>query len=379
MTRTFEIRPVRSASDREAFIRFPFRLHALEPHWVPPLLMERRAFLDPARNPVFEYAQVKLWLALRLGEVLGTIAAVLNPRYNDFHPEDAGVGFFGLYDCVPEQEVAQALFEAAGAWLAEQGRTVLRGPVNLTTNDVVGLLIEGFDDDPALMMPYNPPYYADQLEVAGFTKAKDFYAYALTSGEYRGQLEGVSANLLKEGRVRIRPVDLHHWEEELAFVRSCYNVAWARNWGFVPWTDAELAYIAKELKPLVDPRLTFVGEVNGEPAGFLMAVPDANQALKQARGRLFPFGLLRLLWKLKVTRCTRLRTIAMGVLPRFRRLGLDALMVHQLIRNGPALGYQESEMGWILEDNGPMLSALAHIDARRTKTYRVYDRPCLVV
>ena len=375
MSAGIEVLPVLTAADREAFIGLPYRLHAALPHWVPPLKLERKEFLDPAQNPVFEYATVQPFCARRDGEVLGTIAAVRNPRYGEFHPEDADVGFFGLYECVPDQAVAQALFAAAGAWLAEQGSRVLRGPVNLTTNDVVGLLVEGFDDDPALMMPYNPPYYADQFEAAGFRKAKDLFAFALTGEEYRGQLDAVAERLLQGGRIRIRPVDLGHWAEELAFVRSCYNVAWARNWGFVPWTDAELAFIAKELKPLVDPRLTYMGEVNGVPAGFLMAVPDANEALKLARGELLPFGLLRILWKLKVSKCSRLRTIAMGVLPQFRRLGLDALMVHQLIRQGTALGYRESEMGWILEDNAPMLSALAQIDARRTKTYRVYDRP----
>ena len=379
MTVPVRILAVNSPQDLKAFIGFPYRLHADQPHWVAPLILERQDFLNPAKNPIYEYATVQLFLALRGTEVVGTIAAVLNERYCQFHPEDPQVGFFGLYDCIPEQEAAQALFDAAGSWLQERGKTTLRGPVNLTTNDVVGLLVEGFDDDPSLMMPYNPPYYADQFEAAGFTKAKDFHAFTLSHANYKGQLDSVSEKLRQGGRFKIRPVNLSRLEEELEFVRSCYNVAWAKNWGFVPWTDAELAFIAKELKPLVDPRLTFIGEIDGVPAGFLMAVPDANQALKLAKGKLFPLGLLRILWKLKVQKCTRLRTIAMGVLPRFRRRGMDALLVHELIRNSAPMGYPESELGWILEDNTAMLGALRQIGATQTKTYRVYDRPSLAL
>jgi GNAT superfamily N-acetyltransferase len=374
MTPPLEVKPVLHKADLEAFIRFPFRLHAQEPHWVPPLLMERREFYHPDKNPLFEYAQVRLFAALRGGQVAGTVAAVRNDRYGQFHPEDAQVGFFGAFECVPEQAVADALLDAAGRWLKEQGKRTLRGPVNLTTNDVVGLLVEGFEDDPALMMPYNPPYYADLLQAAGCVKVKDLHAYELTYEEYRGRLDQVAARLLRDGRIRLRPVDLGRWKEELEFVRACYNVAWAANWGFVPWTDRELDFIARELKPLVDPRLALVVEVDGTPAGFIIAAPDANEAIKLARGRLFPFGLARLLWKLKVAKCSRLRTIAMGILPQYRRRGLDALLVHQLATNALGMGYRKSEMGWVLEDNLPMRNALDQIKARRTKTYRVYDR-----
>jgi GNAT superfamily N-acetyltransferase len=271
--------------------------------------------------------------------------------------------------------VANALFDAAAAWLKAEGKTVLRGPVNLTTNDVVGLLVEGFDDDPAILMPYNPPYYRLQFEAAGFAKAKDLYAYYMAVKDYQGQFDAVAQRLQQSGRFKIRPVDLGKWTQELEFVRSTYNVAWADNWGFVPWTDRELAFIAKELKPLIDPRLAFVVEVDGTPAGFLIAVPDAHEAIKLAKGRLLPFGLLRILWKLKVQGCHRIRTVAMGVLPAFRRKGLDAFLVHHLSVQARTLGFDGSELSWILEDNKPMLGHLEHLGARRTKTYRVYDRP----
>lgn len=369
-----QVRPVATRADLDAFIRFPYRLHRHLEHWVPPLLVERREFFHPDKNPVYEYARVQLFQAVVDGAVAGVIAAVRNDRYGTFHPDEEEVGFFGNFECVDDPAVAAALFDAAGAWLKTQGRTVMRGPVNLTTNDVVGLLVEGFDDDPALLMPYNPPYYAGLFEANQFAKAKDLYAFELNTSEYQGRLDQVAARLTQAGRFRIRPVDLGRFRDELEFVRSCYNLAWARNWGFVPWTDRELAFIAKELKPLVDPDLSMMAEVDGAPAGFLISVPDANQALKRARGRLLPLGLLRILWKLKVEKCTRLRTIAMGVLPQFRRRGLDALLVHHLAQGAARKGYPGSELGWVLEDNRPMLAALAQIQARRTKTYRVYDR-----
>jgi GNAT superfamily N-acetyltransferase len=222
------------------------------------------------------------------------------------------------------------------------------------------------------MMPYNHAYYGGQLESAGLTKAKDLFAFSLTESNYKGQIDEVAERLQARGRIKIRPIDLARLHRELEFVRTCYNSAWAKNWGFVPWTDRELAFIAKELKPLVDRRFAFVAEIDGKPAGFSISIPDANQAIKLARGRLFPFGLLKILWKLKVRKCSRLRTIAMGVLPEHRRRGIDVILVHHLIRNSVGTG---SEMGWVLEDNEPMLSMLRRLGAEKTKTYRVYDRP----
>ncbi|MDR3671546.1 MAG: hypothetical protein P4L36_11920 [Holophaga sp.] len=375
MSGALRIQAVAAPAELEAFIRFPYRLLHDEPHWVPPLLMERRDFYHPQKNPLYEYAQVQLFSALRGDQVVGTIAAVRNDRYGQFHPLEAHVGFFGSYDCVPEQEVADALFAAAGGWLKEQGKTVMRGPVNLTTNDVIGLLVDGFGDDPAIMMPYNPPYYAGQFEAAGFTQAMDLFAFSLTQTEYQGRLDHVAARLAERGGVKIRPIDLGNWKAEVEFVRTCYNEAWANNWGFVPWTDRELDFVAKELKPLVDIRLAFVAEVNGMPAGIAISIPDANEAIKLAQGHLFPLGLLKLLWKLKVTKCSRIRTMAMGVLPRYRKRGLDALLVHHLIGSALKAGYAGAEMSWILADNLPMLNALEQLKARKTKTYRVYDRP----
>lgn len=368
------VEPAQGAAAIEEFIRLPFTLYRDDPHWVPPLLSERRDFLDPAKNPLFEYARVQPFVARRDGRVVGTIAAVRNDRYHRFHPDEPAIGFFGLFETIDDPEVADALLGAAAAWLREQGLSVMRGPVNLTTNDVLGLLVEGFDDDPALLMPYNPPWYAAHLERFGLVKTKDLFALEMTSEQYTGQLDDIAEKLLARGRCTIRPIDMKRFRDEIEFVRRCYNEAWAQNWGFVPWTDAELDFIAHELKPLVDPRLAFVGEVDGQPAGISISVPDAHEALKLAKGKLFPLGIFRLLWKLKVTGCRRLRVAALGVLPQHRRLGLDVILIHRTIRNGLPLGYTRSELGWILEDNEAMLRPLRRLGARQTKVFRVYDK-----
>lgn len=362
-------------SQVEDFIRFPFALYRGYPHWVPPLLFERRAFLNPRKNPIFEYAKVQPMLAFRDRKVVGTIAAVRNDRYGQFHPEDVGVGFFGLFEAVDDPEVAGALVGAAADWLRAEGLRAMRGPVNLTTNDVLGLLIEGFDEDPALMMPYNPPYYEALLEGQGFAKAKDLLTLYVEQARAAKSLEPVVNRLLERGHCKIRPVDLSRLREELDLVRLCYNEAWAGNWGFVPWTDRELEFLADELKPIIDPLYAFVGEVDGEPAGISLSLPDANQALKLAHGRLFPFGLARMLWKLKVQGCNRLRTAALGVRPKFRRLGLDAIFIHYTIRNGGEHGIVTSEVGWILEDNDAMLRPLRRVGAQPAKRFRIYEKP----
>jgi GNAT superfamily N-acetyltransferase len=370
---TLTVEPADAPRQVEEYISFPFGLYRGHPHWVPPLLAERRDFLNPRKNPVYEYAEIQPFLARRGADVVGTITALKNRRFCDFHPAERHVGFFGLYECRQDPEASRALLDAAARWLRARASTVMRGPTNFTTNDVLGLLVEGFDDDPAILMPYNPPYYAEQIEAFGMRKVKDLYTLEVKAEACTGRLEPLAKKVLAKGRVSVRPVDLAHWHDELAFVRHCYNDAWAHNWGFVPWTDRELAALAKELKPLIDPRLAFVGEVDGQPAAISIAVPDANEALKLARGRLFPLGLLKILWRIKVAGCTRIRVLALGVLPKHRRLGLDGLLIERTVQNAVSLGYRRAELGWILEDNEAMLRPLARIDAQRTKVYRVYD------
>jgi len=368
------IERVETRAQIEAFIRFPFELYRGDPHWVPPLLQERRDFLDSRKNPIFEYARVHLLAARRHGRIVGTVAAVRNDRYIEFHGDEGKVGFFGLYECIDSPDVSRALLDAAAEWLVGQGCDLMRGPVNLTTNDVLGLLVEGFDDDPAVLMPYNPSYYAAQLESFGLRKSKDLLAFEVTPAECNGLLDEAADKLMERGRCSLRPVRLARFREELEFVRRCYNEAWKDNWGFVPWTDREMDFIARELKPLVDPRLTFVGEIAGEPAAISITIPDANEGLKLANGKLFPLGLLKLLWRIKVRGCRRLRTAVLGVLPQYRRLGLDTILMQRSVRSSFDLGYTRAELGWILEDNEAILRPIRRLGARQSKVFRVYDR-----
>ena len=247
------VRPAVSPGDIEESIRFPFALYPGYPHWVPPLLVERRDFLNPRKNPVYEYAEVQPLVARRGATVVGTITGLTNPRFGEFHPREGHIGFFGLYECERDAEASHGLFTAAAEWLKVRGLSVMRGPSNLTTNDVVGLLVEGFEEDPAILMPYNPPYYAEQFDAFGLSKVKDLFALEVRAEEYKGQLDKLASKLLLRGRITVRPVNLRRWNQELAFVRDCYNKAWAHNWGFVPWTDRELAVLAKQVKPLIDP------------------------------------------------------------------------------------------------------------------------------
>lgn len=368
------VEEVRDREGVEAFVRLPFDLHRGDPHWVPPLLAERRAFLDRRRNPVMEFAEVRLFMARRGSRVVGTIAAIDNPRYRAYRPDDGSPGFFGLFECEDDPGAAAALLDAAARWLRARGLEEVRGPVNLTTNDVVGLLVEGFDDDPTVMMPHNPPYYAGLLEGWGLRRLKDLYAFEVGREQAEGIFAEIAARLARRGTVTVRHVNLSRFREELEFVRRCYNESWKNNWGFVPWTDSEIDAIARELKPLIDPRLALVGMVNGEPAGISISVPDANEGLKSARGRLFPLGLAKILWRVKVRGCRRLRVLALGVLPSFRRLGLEAILVERTVRRALELGYRTAELGWVLEDNEAILRTIERVGARRTKTYRVFGR-----
>jgi GNAT superfamily N-acetyltransferase len=369
------VEPADSRAQIEEFIRFPFALYRGEPHWVPPLLQERRDFLNPQKNPVYEYSKLQPFLARRDGRVAGTVVAIRNERYGQFHADERNVGFFGLYECADDPEVSQALLAAAAGWLAGEGFGVMRGPVNVTTNDVLGLLVEGFDDDPALLMPYNPRYYEAQLESFGLRKSKDLLAFEAIPKECAGKLDAIAEKLLERGRCTLRPVNLKRFHDELEFVRRCYNEAWKDNWGFVPWTDRELEFLAKELKPMVDPRMTFVGEIGGEPAAIAISIPDANEGLKLAKGRLFPTGLLKILWRVKVRGCDRVRTVAFGVMPQYRRLGLETVMIQRSIQSALAVGFTRAELSWILEDNQSMLRPLRRLPVRRSKVYRIYDRP----
>jgi GNAT superfamily N-acetyltransferase len=380
------VAPVRTSAERRQFIDLPFRLHRDLPHWVPPLKSDVAALVDPKKHPFHEHAEVELFLARdAANKVVGRVAAIRNRLHEETHHEP--VGFFGLFETENDPAVASALLDAAASWLRARGLQTVRGPANLSSNEDWGLLVEGYDRDPAVMMPYNPPYYATLLEGAGFRKAKDVLAYELsvnsyglapdaTQAEIEGRIPERLRNFERLARERfgltIRPFDKADFDREIERVRDLYNGAWEANWGFVPFTAHEFDHLAKQLKPVADFDLIAFVEVKGETAGFAIALPDLNQALKHMNGSLFPFGWAKGLWYGR--KIDALRVLTLGVLPKYRRTGAAELLYLYLLRAGVRKGIRSGELSWILEDNLAMRTPMEKLGAEVTKRYRLYDR-----
>jgi len=368
------IREVATSADRERFIRLPWIIYRDEPHWVAPLISEVRAFLDPRLNPFFDHATVKLFLAIDdTDAVCGRIAAIINHRHLEQHGDR--VGFFGLFECVNRPEVAAALFKAAADFLVAQGLCVMRGPANMSVNDDVGLLLDGFDAPPVLMMPYNPAYYLPLVEAYGFQKAMDLYAYY---GDTRTQpvperiVRGIEL-CQRRYKFKIRSLDIRRFDAELQNIHTIYTQAWEQNWGAVSMTRREFDHLAKQLKSIVDPELCLLAEVHGEVAGFSLALPDFNQVLRRLNGRLFPLGILKLLWYRR--KIDMVRVITMGVIKKFRHMGIDACFYYETWKRATAKGMPRGEMSWILESNVAMNNALQNLGFKVYKRYRLYDLP----
>lgn len=370
-----QVTPVRGSAEKMLFIRFPYGIYRDDPSWVKPLEMERRDFLDPKKNPFFEYGEVALFLARRGGAVVGRIAAIRNPRHMEEHGTKEG--FFGLFECMNDAGIARVLLDTAAAWLRERGMNAMLGPANFSSNQDWGLLIDGFGTPPAIMMPHNPPYYAALLDACGLTKVKDLYAFELSSS---AQPPEKVVRIAEKMRVRegitVRPVNMKDLDAEVRRIKDIYNSAWEKNWGFVPFTEAEFDHLAKDLKTIVRPELALLAEVKGEPVAFSLTVPDANQAIRAADGRLTHFGLPIGLVKLALAsrRIDRLRLIILGIKEGYRRRGLDAILYLDTLRTAKQLGYVGGEISWTLEDNHLVNRAIESMGAQRSKTYRVYQR-----
>lgn len=326
------------------------------------------------KNPFFEHADAQYFLAERSGgakpTVVGRIAAVHNRAHNAFH-EDT-VGFFGFFDAIDEQRVADVLFEAAAGWLRQRGLTVMRGPASFSTNDECGLLVDGLDTPPTILTPYTPPYYVGLLEHAGFAKARDLYMYQTVDNQLPERLVRGAQLIAQRQKITLRSIDMKHFDAEVERIKQIYNTAWERNWGFVPMTDREIDHLAKELKPVVDPTLVVFAERDGETIGFAVALPDLNVALKtNPSGRLVP-GIIKILWAAR--KIPRIRILLLGLLKDYRRSGADALMYHWIWEKGYARGYRWAESGWILEDNVAMNNGMLRLGFERYKTLRLYDR-----
>lgn len=360
---------MRTRAERKRFVRFPWRIYGHDPNWVPPLEIERLAFLDRRKNAFFHHSEAELFLAWRGGEVVGRIAAIENRRHLETYAD--ATGFFGFFEAIEDPAVARALVDRAASWCRARGLRVLRGPMSFTINDECGLLVDGFDRPPIMLMTYNPPYYATLLEGCGLRKAQDLYAYRMdVPAAVPRRLAAAEEALARRG-ITIRKLDFARFDEEVERVHRIHSQAWAENWGAVPLTVEEMRALARELKPLADRDLVFLAENDGEPIGVCVTVPDINQALRAARGRLLPFGLIRLLWARR--KIDVVRVLIMGVVRGYRHRGVDAALYARTMEEARRKGYRWGEMSWVLESNPEMNRVAENLGAERYKTYRIYD------
>ncbi len=366
----------RSKKELSRFFDVADRIYADDPLWVAPIRDDVAKVFSPD-NPFFLHGEMQLFVASKDGRDAGRIAAIVDRNHNEFHRDRTG--FFGFFESENEPALARALFDAAAGWVRERGMDTLRGPANPTLNDEAGLLIDGFDSSPVLMMTYNPRYYVGLVEAAGFRKAKDLLAYWFEiKVDPLARLTRMAARIARrEADVVVRKISKKSLASDLPKIREVYNAAWEKNWGFVPMTPEEMGFMAKRLKPLVDEDFLFLAEFrrpdgSAEPIAFMLTLPDYNVAMKPLRGRLLPFGWLKFLLGLKKIRSIRVLTL--GIKKEWRLRGIQAVMFEKGLRAALERRYTGCEMSWLLEDNEAVIRAADLWGGRVYKTYRMYDR-----
>jgi GNAT superfamily N-acetyltransferase len=365
-----EIVAVQDKQSLAQFIELPYRLYRHHPYWVPPLRMAQKELLNTRKHPFYAHAEMQCFLARRDGQVCGRVAAIVDRSYNEYQKEQAGA--FGFFESVDDVEVARTVMESARQWLRDRGMQVIRGPLSPSTNYECGMLVDGYDSTPNVMMPYNSPSYPRMMDTIGLRKCKDLLAYWSTPNEVSAaKVERVAKRAAGVQGVAIRQINMKKFDEEVQMIWNLYNSSWAHNWGFVPMTREEFLHEAAEMKQILKPDFVLIGEVQGRPVGFALALPNINLALKHAGGNLFPFGLFKILYHQRLIK--ELRVIALGVVEDYRTAGVAAGFYAALIRNARRLNYGLSEMSWILEDNILMNRSLEAMGARKYKTYRIYE------
>jgi hypothetical protein len=371
------IRSVEEAADVKAFVNVQWTLNRNDPHWVPPLKTEVHGLMDPRTNPWFEHAEAAFFLAERDGAPVGRISAQIDRLVLEHI--GAGTGQWGMFEAA-DAEVAAALIARAEAWLKGHGMTRSMGPFSLSIWDEPGLLVKGHDHAPTVMMGHNNPAYEAWIEAAGYAGIKDLYTYELDITQTMPPLvQRIIAAGERNKRIRVRPVDKKRFDEEAALILGILNDAWSDNWGFVPLTDAEIAYAGKKLKPIVREDLVRVAELDGEPVAFMITLPDLNELTRDLDGRLFPFGWAKLLWRLRKPRVRTMRVPLMGVVKRLqssRMASQLAFMMIEYIRSASVVEYdaKRGEIGWILEDNQGMRSMAETIESHVNRVYRIYEK-----
>lgn len=372
-----KVRAVASKRDRKLFVDLGYRLNAGDPNWVPPLRDEVHGLIDPGRNPWFEHAEAQLFLAERDGEPVGRISAQVDRLVLEHMGE--GTGQWGMLEAV-DGDVAAALLVQAEDWLCGRGMTRALGPFSLSIWDEPGLLVEGHDHPPMLMMGHHRAEYEGWVEAAGHRGVKDLFTYDLDVGKpFPPLVQRIVAAGERNPRIRLRKVDRSRFDEEAALVLSILNDAWSDNWGFIPLTDAEIAYGGKKMKPVVIEDMIRIAELDGEPVAFMMSLPDVNIVLKDLDGRLLPLGWAKLLWWLKRRRFRQARVPLMGVVKRLQASRLASQLAFMLIEGiraecAPRYGIERGEIGWILDDNEGMKSIADAIGSKVNRVYRIYEK-----
>jgi GNAT superfamily N-acetyltransferase len=373
-----QIEQVQSDKQLRQFLKVPWLVYKDDPHWVPWLYHERLKAFTKGKHPFFDHAEADFFIARRNGQPVGIIAAILNHRHNEFHEEN--VAHFGVFEVLNDPEAAKLLLDTAVTWAKDHHTDKILGPMNLSTNDECGLLVDGFDSPPVVMMTYNPPYYVDFLEANGFTKAMDLWAWWAdindTVNNLPEKLLRVVSKVAERHHLTIRSLNMKDWPNEVARAKEIYNSAWAKNWGFVPMTEAEFDHLAHSLKPILDPDIAFMVEKDGQPVGVSVSLPDANQALRKFHPgpsilSSYLGGAYALLFK---NRADFFRVTILGVLDQYRGNGVDALMYYETAKAAAQKGYKFAEASWILETNDMMNRPIEMMGARVYKTYRIYEK-----
>lgn len=363
---------VADKKDFKKFIEFPYLHYRGAENWIPPLRIQQKEILDTQHHPFYKDAEMALFIAEFNGKPAGRIAAIHNKAFNRFNEETAG--FFGFFECIDNQQVAKLLFKVADGWFQNRGLKSIYGPFSPSMMGEIGVLIEGFNKEPGLMMPYNYPYYDKLIQGAGFEKKVDLLAFRIDEEHLDKDKIDRADEIVKRRlpNLVIRDVNLKKLKSEAVIIRYIFNKAWAKNWGFAPVSEAEFDYLVKELKMIIDVDFAHIAEVDGEPVAFSISLPDMNQVFKKMGGRLFPFGIFKLLYHKNKIR--QIRTALMGVLPEWQGKGIDTMMHQRSVMNGIRRGFQSSELSWLLETNTGMINVAVRLGAVEEKKYRVYKK-----
>jgi hypothetical protein len=364
------VKEVEDKKELNLFVKLPFKIYRNDKNFVPPLISDVKETLSQKKNPYFNHAERKLFLAYFKNEVVGRIAAIIDYNYVNHHQKK--VGFFGFFESINDFDIASALFDKAKEWLKSKGMELMVGPANPALNDECAFLLEGFSSPPVIKMPYNPPYYLELAERYGMTKAKDLYAYYINLSQFIPEkVQNVVEKLKKKERFIVRPVNLKRLDVELKKIKEVYNDAWQENWDFTPLTDEEINYLGKKLKPIAKSEIIPIVEIDNEPVGISIALPNYNEVLCHLNGKLFPLGIFKFLYYQRKIKSARLW--ALGVKKKFRKTGVDALLYYETFLGGKKLGYEWGEVSWILEDNIDIIRPIEVWGAKLYKKYRIYQ------